>query len=213
MEVITQSPPKRQRKPRKKTVNYPQKGQKEKQGCSSLVGFILIFGLITSLYLLFKTPSATEHHTEQAIPLDIPKKQNTLEFDEVIIRNPDGTYRLHPKRSEKLHRDTLNLESSEQYALRATTSKYYPCLSCPYRDSIFLYTNEVWKYGTTINGQNKRYGNSLYAQSLFYEVEFRGTIDECLKQERIKIIRYPLLPENIKRKNPIARPPGNPNDN
>ncbi len=212
MEVITPSPLKQKRQSKKETVNYSQKGQKEKQGCSPLIGFILVFGFVVSVYMLLQTPSAAEHPT-QAIRSDQPKKQNTLEFEEVIIRNPDGTYRLHPKRSEKLHRDTLNLESSEQYALRATTNKYYPCLSCPYRDSIFLYTNEVWKYGTTINGRNKRYGNSLNAQFLYYEVQFRGTIDQCLKQERIKIIRYPLLPENIKRKNPIARPPGNPNDN
>lgn len=210
LEVITQSPPKRKRKTNNQTVHYP---PKEKRGCSPLVG-LLVFGLAVSLYILLQSPSTTEEqHLQQTISTDKSKKQNTLEFDEVVIQNPDGTYRLHPKRSEKLHRDTLNLESSEQYVIKAIKSKYYPCLSCPYRDLIFLYSGEVWKYGTTINGKRKRYGNSLTSQDLYYEVQFRGTIAECLKQERIKIIRYPILPENLKRKNRIGRPPGNPNDN
>jgi hypothetical protein len=186
----------------------------KKKGGNSRIIFILLCGLVFSLYMLSKTPSNGAKEPNQAIPNDVrQKKQNTLLFEEVVKRNIDGSYRLHPKRSEKLHRDTVNLESSEQYALKATTSKYYPCLSCSFRDSIFLYQNEVWKYGTTINGQVGRYGNSLYVQSLYYVAQYRGTIEECLKWERKKIIRYPLLPENLKRKNPIARPPGNPNDN
>ena len=211
MEVVTQKPPKRQRKRNNERIEKP---PKKPQGFSQFIGFILAFGLVISLYLLLKSPSTMEEqHTQQEIPTDKPKKQNTLTFDEVVKRNNDGSYSLDPKREEKLQRDIQNLESSEQYVLKATKNKYYPCLSCPFRDSIFLYYGEVWKYGTTINGQVGRYGKSLHSQFLYYEVEFRGTIEECLKQERIKIIRYPLLPENLKRKNPIARPPGNPNDN
>ena len=166
MEVITPSPLKQKRQSKKETVNYSQKGQKEKQGCSPLIGFILVFGFVVSVYMLLQTPSAAEHPT-QAIRSDQPKKQNTLEFEEVIIRNPDGTYRLHPKRSEKLHRDTLNLESSEQYALRATTNKYYPCLSCHYRDSIFYI--QV-KFGST----EQRLMDKKVVMVILYMVNFYG---------------------------------------
>lgn len=194
-----------------KQATYP---NGKKKGGNGGIGFILLCGFVLSMYMLYKTPSDTANEPNQEIPNDTrQKKQNTLLFEEVVKRNSDGSYRLDPKRSEKLHRDTVNLESSEQYVLKAIISKNYPCLSCPFSDSIFLYQGEVWKYGTTINGEVGRYGNSLNAQSLNYYVQFRGTIEKCLKQERIKIFHYSLLPENLKRFEPIARPPGNPNDN
>jgi hypothetical protein len=211
LAVLTENQPKTRQKVSENKGSHP---NNPKQGGSGGILFILLCGMALSLYMLSKPPSDTESEPNQVIPTDgRHKKSNTLLFEEVVNYNDDGSYSLHPNRSEKLHRDTVNLESSEQYVLKATKSKFYPCLSCPFRDSIFLYPGEVWKYGTTINGQVGRYGNSLYLQSLSYTVQFRGTIEECLKWERKKIIRYPLLPENIKRKNPIARPPGNPNDN
>jgi len=36
---------------------------------------------------------------------------------------------------------------------------------------------------------------------------------ECLKMEKLKIYNYPLLPEALKRKIKLFRPPGNANDN
>ena len=211
METLTKKRPKRKRKTREQQATYP--SGKKKKGNGGIV-FLLLCGMVLLLYMLSKKTSNEVSEPNQVIPSNTrQKKGNTLLFDEVVKRNSDGSYSLHPKRSEKLHRDTVNLESSEQYALKAKYNKNYPCLSCPFKDSIFLYQGEVWKYGTTINGEIGRYGNSLNAQSLYYVGQFTGTIEQCLKWERKKIIRYPLLLENLKRENPIARPPGNPNDN
>jgi len=42
-----------------------------------------------------------------------------------------------------------------------------------------------------------------------YQTQFVGNIFECKKQELLKIYNYPVLPENLKRKIPLIRPPGN----
>ena len=75
-----------------------------------------------------------------------------------------------------------------------------------------MYKNELWKYGVTINGEVGRYGTQLLEQGLLYNRQYSGTIEQCMIEERKKIIGYPLLLENLKRKQPIARPPGNPKD-
>ncbi|MEO0728329.1 MAG: hypothetical protein AAFZ63_27530, partial [Bacteroidota bacterium] len=55
-----------------------------------------------------------------------------------------------------------------------------------------------------------RYPNQDYgAPDLLYLPQFVGTLTECLKQEKLKIYQYPLLPEAQLRKIVLARPPGN----
>jgi hypothetical protein len=44
---------------------------------------------------------------------------------------------------------------------------------------------------------------------LQYVIQFEGTEEECLIREREKIYHYALLPENLARKIPLIRPPGN----
>lgn len=44
---------------------------------------------------------------------------------------------------------------------------------------------------------------------MIYLVQYKGSIQECLKQEKTKIFNYATLPENLKRETPIIRPPGN----
>ena len=141
-----------------------------------------------------------------------PRKPRTLTFKEVVQKDINGNYQLHPNRLRKLQRDIENLNNAEQYVLKARYNGWFSCLSCPFRDSIYLYKNEVWKYGVTINGEVGRYGNHLGAKGLMYDPEYTGTIEQCMIKERKKIIQYPLLEENLSRKQPIARPPGNPKD-
>ncbi len=145
---------------------------------------------------------------------DEPKqrKPRTLTFDEVVQKDINGKYQLHPNRLRKLRRDIENLNNAEQYALKAKSNGWFSCLSCPYRDSIYLYKNEIWKYGVTINGEVGRYRNRLKIKGLQYKTQYTGTIEQCMIEERKKIIKYPLLRENLQRKKPIARPPGNPKD-
>jgi len=134
-----------------------------------------------------------------------------IEFDEL------GNPRLTPKRESKLKRELDNLDEAEQYALLARDNGYYPCLSCLASgvDSmkIFLFRGEVWKYGTTTKGEIGRYRNTLASQKLIYFRQFVGTLPACLKQEKVKIYQYPLLPESLKRNFHLIRPPGNKQDN
>jgi len=98
----------------------------------------------------------------------------------------------------------------EQYMLIARTNGWYPCYNCQDSDSIFLLQGEVWKYGKTCNGKDKRYGDKyLELNRLFYREQFRGTEEECLIMEKQKIYAYPSLPECLKRDIFLVRPPGN----
>ncbi len=140
------------------------------------------------------------------------QKPRTLTFKEVVTTDVYGNYVLQPKRLRKLKRDIENLKKAQQYVLYARFEGWYNCLSCPFRDSIYLYPRQVWKYGVTVNGESGRYRNTLLQRNLTYKIQYEGSIEECMIEERKKIIRYPLLEENILRKQPIARPPGNPKD-
>ncbi|HPH22035.1 MAG TPA: hypothetical protein PLE32_24765, partial [Haliscomenobacter sp.] len=98
---------------------------------------------------------------------------------------------------------------AEQYALIIDVPGYYPCFSCKDSVLIFLYTGEIWRYGSTVKQENGRYRNSLRGKNMTYQTQFVGNIFECKKQELLKIYNYPVLPENLKRKIPLIRPPGN----
>jgi len=62
----------------------------------------------------------------------------SLKFDDVVEYTKSGKPRLKPDRIGKLEDTIRYYEGAEQYVLVATVSKYYPCLSCPDRDSIFF---------------------------------------------------------------------------
>jgi hypothetical protein len=120
---------------------------------------------------------------------------------------------LSPERKAKLNRELEELENAEQYVLRANQSAWYPCYSCPTKNRIFLLKDEVWKYGVTRKGEKGRYGRWHIGQGLYYLVQYQGPLQECLRQEKIKIYHYALLPENLKREQQLIRPPGNKQDN
>lgn len=155
--------------------------------------FLLVFIGLFSLIMLFNNTG---------------KKKKTLLFEEVVTKNDNG-WELSPNRVAKLNSDTMKMDNAEQYVLRASITGIYPCPSCPYRDSIFLNKNEIYRYGITINGEKGRYGNLLNVKNLNYFTQYKGDLKNCLIEERKRIIRYPLLQENLRRDNPIARPPGN----
>ena len=129
-----------------------------------------------------------------------------IEFDE------NGIPRLAGWREKKLTKELEDLDGAEQYVLTAGKNGWYLCFSCPDTTHIYLYLGEVWKYGTTTKGQKGRYGKSLKGQYLDYTIQFEGTLEACLKEEKRKIYGYAVLPENIKRSKPIIRPPGNKKD-
>ena len=119
---------------------------------------------------------------------------------------------LSPERQAKLNRELEELENAEQYVLRAAADGWYPCYNCPGKSRIFLLKDEVWKYGTTRKGEKRRYGKWHMEQGLNYLIQYQGPLQECLRREKIQIYSYALLPENLRRKPPLIRPPGNKRD-
>lgn len=121
----------------------------------------------------------------------------------------NGEVELTPKRLEKLQKELNALDEAEQYALRAMKAGDFSCLNCGDLLVIHLEKNEIWKYGVTSKGEAGRYGRELAKQHLYYDLQFTGDYTACLKQEKIKIYSYALLPENLNRVKPLIRPPGN----
>jgi len=101
-----------------------------------------------------------------------------------------------------------NGNSCITYSLRARKNGYYPCYNCDNSDSIFLFASEIWKYGKTCIGEEKRYGD-LNSLSLRFFPEFEGTEQQCLVREKELIYAYPTLPECLKREIKLIRPAGN----
>jgi len=98
----------------------------------------------------------------------------------------------------------------EQYALVARRNGWYPCYNCTDNQLIYLNRKEVWKYGKTCLGKEKRYtDNYLETMNLDYVIQFVGTETQCLIEEKRKIYDYPSLPECLSRNFIIIRPPGN----
>lgn len=121
----------------------------------------------------------------------------------------EGAVVLSPERLDKLQQELEDLDEAEQYALKAISTGYFPCLNCKDSTVVYLRVNDVWKYGATSKGEGKRYRNALAKDNLYYNIQFEGNYVECLKLEKTKIYNYALLPENLMRKKPLIRPPGN----
>lgn len=126
-----------------------------------------------------------------------------------LERDQTGEFRLSESRQTQMEQRLERLRSCEQYVLMAKTSGFYPCYPCGKDTSIFLFAGEVWKYGITIQGEKGRYRSWVTTMGLRYRVQYRGSVQDCLRQETLKIYQYALLPENTKRAVPLIRPPGN----
>jgi len=130
----------------------------------------------------------------------------------VVVFDEDGKPEILPERKQKLNEELAKYDKAEQYALFAEQDGLYPCLSCLTGGVIHLKKGEIWKYGVTVNGALRYSAAYLKQYKLIYYPQFVGEIGECLKLEKIKIYTYPTLPENLKRKVKLLRPPGNPVD-
>jgi len=133
-------------------------------------------------------------------------------FPKILIDEEYGSPKLHPKEEERLLKRLMEIDDSEQYALIAKKDGWYPCLHSG-RTTFFLKAGEVWKYGVTSKGQFGRYTAAfLLRNQVLYDIQFKGTFSECLKQEQIKLFHYRHLPENLHRQpsERLPRPPFNP---
>jgi len=114
---------------------------------------------------------------------------------------------------ERIQTKTFEPKLCVQYALVVLVEGWFVCYNGEI-PTIYLKRGEVWKYGKTCLGQDKRYPNGLPDDRLIFKVEFTGTEEQCLIIEKQKIYNYYLLPENIERAarsgtKPLVRPPGN----
>jgi hypothetical protein len=132
---------------------------------------------------------------------------NVEDFDFLVEK--DGGYDLSPQRKKKHQKEIEELDNAEQYVIYALKPGYYPCYNCGHLSLIYLNFGEVWKYGVTKIGQNRRYSIGEIPENLQYKREYTGDYGTCLKLEKYKIYHYALLPENLSRDVPLIRPPGN----
>lgn len=92
-----------------------------------------------------------------------------------LIFDENGKADISEERKEALQNVLEKLENAEQYVLTAKKSKFYPCSNgeCA---TIWLNMGEVYRYGTTINGQKGRGYSETYLRSNFleYKIEFKG---------------------------------------
>jgi len=132
-------------------------------------------------------------------------------FSKMAFEGGNDAPKLNPQDEAKLQKRLKEIDEAHQYALIAIDAGWYPCNHLG-RTTYYLLPGEVWKYGTTTKGQVGRYRvNYLEEINVFYIVQFRGTISECLKEEQRKLFNYPYLPENLARpaKDRLPRPPYN----
>lgn len=132
-------------------------------------------------------------------------------FPKIDFEEGYKTPKIHPKEEEKLLKRLREIDDSEQYALIAKSDGWYPCLHSG-RTTFYLKAGEVWKYGVTSKGQFGRYAAKfLLRNNVLYDLQFRGSYSECLKQEQIKLFNYRFLPENLSRSiaERLTRPPYN----
>ncbi len=146
---------------------------------------------------------------------EIITDQKNLNWDDVAFIDEQGELQLKEWRTQDLERQVEELEQAEQYVLLARTDGHYICYHCN-TGTCFLQNGMVWKYGVTRKGMSGRYKTKwLIGMKLRYQVQFVGTHQECLIQEKSKIILYPLHHDNMVRQvnERMARPPGNKSDN
>ena len=167
-----------------------------------LIGILAILFLLVLCYMY--RPGTKEIITDQ-------KK---LAWDDVAYIDEHGEPKLKEWRLKELDKKIKEFEEAEQYALIAKADGQYICYVCN-SATCFLQKGMVWKYGVTRRGVDNRYPrDSLFKMNLYYQIEFQGTHQECLIEEKRKIFLYPLYHDNLVRKvsERMLRPPGNKND-
>jgi hypothetical protein len=95
----------------------------------------------------------------------------------------DGAYDLSPQRKSKLQKELDEIDEAVQYVIYASKAGFYPCYHGT-SGTIFLNPGEIWKYGTTRIGFERRYGVKKLHQDLVYMPEFFGDYATCLKLEK-----------------------------
>lgn len=167
-------------------------------------------------------PSPEEKHRQSTVDLEkheyieaARKRRRKLSLEDYIEKE-GGIFVLTEARKRKLKKHLENYEEAQTYALVARSDGERECPICfaQYgKTHLYILKGEVLKYGVSLRGSN-RYNPAFYKKiDCDYFVVHRGDYTSCLKKEKEFIFHYPILPENLKRKQPLVRPPMNLNDN
>ena len=129
-------------------------------------------------------------------------------FDDVIVYDEEGNAQLTPERQSEIEKAKERLDRAEVYFLIAIYDHYIECLLCP-KGRVWIKEGEIAKIGTTVNTRS-RYDKAFYKKhGVEYITYIRGPIDLVLKTEIELLGKYPLMPENLARKQPLLFPPLN----
>lgn len=149
---------------------------------------------------------------QEVLREEIHQQISDLDIDIEISESlsSERLVKLQAELDRILEKDLLD-KICVQYALVAVLDGYYPSYNTG--KMIYLKTGEIWKYGKTCIGADKRY-NDLAERRLVFIPEYRGTEKACLLIEKIKIYNYYVHSENLERAKetgtlPLLRPPGN----
>lgn len=137
-----------------------------------------------------------------------------IRWEDVVIRHPDGTLSVDDTTTDRIADRLDRIENSEFYALVAESNGYFICPLCPPEATkngrYFLYFNEIYKVGVSMNGKRRYTQAELARFNLAYVILNSGNYGEMLTLETAFMGNYPLHPENLKR--PVYRrlvtPPG-----
>ena len=131
----------------------------------------------------------------------------------VDVVTPDGK-NLTVAREKEIADRIDRLQNAQLYVLRAEINGYFLCPKCPPETArngkYYLKVGESYKYGVTIN-PNERYSKAELARfRLNYLLLATGPLEEMLAKESILIGQYATLPENLARPKALrlAIPPG-----
>lgn len=150
------------------------------------------------------------------IYMAIPKS-----WEEATRTAPDGTVSLADDWARTIEKKKSKFEKHDLYMLRAARDGYFLCKHCP-TGKFFLKTGEVYRYGTTGEGQMGRGYNRewLNAYGLIYVRLITADLTTVKIAQTTSIGKYALSPENLARPLPnssnsrsywyrLVLPPGN----
>lgn len=131
-----------------------------------------------------------------------------IHWEDVVIRHPDGTYSIDDATADRVADRVDRIQNqAEFYKLVAKSNGYFACPLCPPKASsngkFFLYYREIYKYGVTINPQQRYSRSELAAWNLDYIVIAAGSYSDMLALETVHSGQYAVLPENLNR--PLLR--------
>lgn len=138
-----------------------------------------------------------------------------IRWEDVVVQNPDGSFSIDNTTADKVaDRVDRVRNKTEFYALVAKSDGYYVCPLCPPEATTnglyFLYYEEVYKVGITINPKNRYSRTELNRWNLDYLVLDVGSYSEMLILETKFMGTYAVYPENLKRPQHrrLVTPPG-----